>query len=82
MSQHADLTKHCLAFAIKADLSFEGALDNLNGTLLAAGYEYDYLCQPHELHQWIKEMLLSQRDELHGVSHWQIKDWIRRRNDD
>lgn len=78
MSQHADLTKHCLALAINKNFSRKECLDNLNGALCAAGYDEDMECPDYELDNWIKSILLSQKDGLYGVSHWSINDWLRR----
>lgn len=78
MSQHADLTKHCLATAINKNFSRKECLDNLNGTLCVAGYDEDMECPDYELDNWIKSILLSQKDGLYGVSHWSINDWLRR----
>lgn len=78
MSQHTDIAKHCLSLAIKKDFTKEECLDNLNGTLCAADYDEDMECSDSELASWIEQILLSQRDGLYGVSHQQIKDWLRR----
>ena len=80
MSQHADIVKHCLALAIKKNFTRQECLENLNGTLYAAGYDEDMECPDYELDNWIKGVFLSQTDGLYGVSHWAINDWLRRRD--
>jgi hypothetical protein len=76
MSQHADIAKHCLTLAIKKDFTRQECLENLNGTLCAAGYDEDMECPDYELDNWIKGILLGQRDGLYGVSHAQVNEWL------
>ena len=78
MSEHADLTKHCLATAINKNFSRKECLENLNGTLYAAGYDEDMECSDHKLDNWIKSILLSQKDGLYGVSHAQVNEWMKK----
>lgn len=78
MSQHADITKHCLATAIKYDFTRKECLDNLNGALCAAGYDEDMECPEHELDNWIKSVILGQSDSLYGVSHQEVNYWLLR----
>lgn len=80
MSQHNDITIHCLSLAIKKDFTKEECLDNLNNLLSIAGYEEDMECPDYDLRRWVELYLLSQKDGLCGVSHWKIKDWLRRRD--
>lgn len=82
MSEHADITKHCLATAIKHNFNYAETLDNLNGTLEAAEYGEEFLCPSYQLANWVKQILLSQKDGLYGVSHSAINDWLSRRCDE
>lgn len=77
MSQHADICIEVLSKAVKHDLSHEDAADLLTSVLLAAGYEDDLAEYPaKEMPVLVKGYLRSQRDNLYGVSHAQLDEWM------
>ena len=79
MSQHLDIVKHCLATAIKHNMSFSDTMENLNGTLCAADYDEEFECHSRdELFRWVKMIILSQQDGLYGVSHAEVNEWMKK----
>lgn len=77
MSQHADITKWCLATAIKHNFSLEECCDHLNDTLEAAEYDLDFLYAKYQIRELIESVILSQSDGLYGVSHDSVKHWLK-----
>ena len=77
MSEHADITKWCLATAIKHNFSLEECRNHLNDTLEAAEYDQDFLYAKYQIKGLIESVILSQKDGLYGVSHDSVKHWLR-----
>ena len=80
MSQHADITKEILAKAVKFNLSHENAADLLTSVLIAADYDDDLAeYSASDMMHLVNSYLLSQKDNLYGVSHAQIQEWINKK---
>lgn len=75
MSQHADITKECLAKAIKFNLSHEQAAELLNSVLVAAEYDEEWEVSEAQMPDLAFSYLRTQKDGLYGVSHDQIESW-------
>ena len=77
MSQHADITKECLAKAIKFNLSHEQAAELLNSILVAAEYGEECEVSETQMPDFAFSYLRTQKDGLYGVSHDQIDSWMK-----
>lgn len=77
MSQHADITKECLAKAIKFNLSHEQAAELLNSVLVAAEYDEEWEVSETQMPDFAFSYLRTQKDGLYGVSHDQIDSWMK-----
>lgn len=76
MSQHADITKTCLAHAIRHDLSLTDGIGHLNDVLCCADYDDEYTTD--DLPSLVKSYILSQKSGLYGVTHQQARAWLQK----
>ena len=75
-----DITREVVSKSIKFDLTPEQTVDLLEGVMEAAGYDtkdYDLW----ELMGKTTNYFMTQTDGLYGVTHQEIKDWVKRNGD-